>query len=164
MRKIVFLLTALALLVGVNISIYQREGLIAAGRIILLELAPVDPRSLMQGDYMALRFKLATEAFPAARLNDLKDGDLVLQIAPDGVATFQRFHDATPLASHEALLHYRIRNQQPKFASNAFFFAEGHARDYDKARYGAFRVSPSGEAILVALHGEDRRQLGTTSQ
>ena len=160
MPRIIFLLTALALLVGVNFTIYQREQLITTGRIVLLELAPVDPRSLMQGDYMALRFKLVADAFPANQSRDLKDGELVLAVAPDGVASFRRFHDTTPLAGDEALLRYRIRNQQPKLASNAFFFEEGHARDYDKARYGAFRVAPDGDAILVALHGEDRRPLG----
>lgn len=160
MRRLIFLLTAVAILAGVNYTIYQREQLLDSGRIILLELAPVDPRSLMHGDYMALRFKVATDAFPAGREQNRKDGELVLKVASDGVASFRRFADATPLAGDEALLRYRIRNQQPKLASNAFFFEEGHARDYEKARYGAFRVSPRGEAILVALHGEDRVRLG----
>ncbi|XOT97907.1 GDYXXLXY domain-containing protein, partial [Alcaligenes pakistanensis] len=29
------------------------------GQTVLLELAPVDPRSLMQGDYMSLNFALS---------------------------------------------------------------------------------------------------------
>jgi len=32
------------------------ERILSDGRVLLLELAPVDPRSLMQGDYMALQF------------------------------------------------------------------------------------------------------------
>lgn len=47
------LLLALAV---ANHGIVQRERILTDGRVLLLELAPVDPRSLMQGDYMALEF------------------------------------------------------------------------------------------------------------
>lgn len=43
-------------LVVVNHGIVQRERILSDGHVLLLELQPVDPRSLMQGDYMALRF------------------------------------------------------------------------------------------------------------
>jgi uncharacterized membrane-anchored protein len=43
-------------LVVVNHGIVQRERILSDGRVLLLELQPVDPRSIMQGDYMALRF------------------------------------------------------------------------------------------------------------
>ncbi|MDE8355606.1 GDYXXLXY domain-containing protein, partial [Klebsiella pneumoniae] len=39
----------------VNLAIVSCERLLAEGEVVLLELAPVDPRSLMQGDYMSLR-------------------------------------------------------------------------------------------------------------
>lgn len=47
------LLLALAV---ANQGIQKRERILSDGRVLLLELEPVDPRSLMQGDYMALRF------------------------------------------------------------------------------------------------------------
>lgn len=56
-------LAGILVLIAVNVSIYQREQLLQHGRFVLLELAPVDPRSLMQGDYMALRFEVANQAF-----------------------------------------------------------------------------------------------------
>ncbi len=43
-------------LVVANHGIVQRERILSDGRVLLLELQPVDPRSIMQGDYMALRF------------------------------------------------------------------------------------------------------------
>ena len=52
------LLLALAV---ANHGIFQRERILADGRVLLLELAPVDPRSLMQGDYMALEFAAADD-------------------------------------------------------------------------------------------------------
>ena len=50
-----------------NGSIWQREQLLGSGRVVILELAPVDPRSLMQGDYMALTFAAGREV---TRLRD----------------------------------------------------------------------------------------------
>jgi hypothetical protein len=52
---------ALLVLGAVNFSIAGKERIKRDGEVIYLDLAPVDPRSLMQGDYMTLRFRLATE-------------------------------------------------------------------------------------------------------
>ena len=48
-----------AILCIVNWSIIVKEKHLAEGEISYLQLVPVDPRSLMQGDYMALRFAIA---------------------------------------------------------------------------------------------------------
>ncbi len=42
----------------INIDIFNKETILSEGRVVLLKLAPVDPRSLMQGDYMNLRFEI----------------------------------------------------------------------------------------------------------
>ena len=156
MRKLIVVLMGLIILVTVNFSIYQREKLRSDGRVVLLELAPVDPRSLMQGDYMALRFKVATDAFSNQNVNQQnQDGQLVVTVDEHNIASFKRFADNTPLASNEAVLQYRVRNNQVKFATNAFFFEEGHRDSYQAARYGEFRVSADGEMLLINLHGTD---------
>ena len=115
MRNIILFLSAAVILVLVNYSIWQREALISSGRTVLLELAPVDPRSLMQGDYMSLRFKLANDAFPPDKIKGLKDGTIILAVDSRNIATFRRFADGKR-AADEALLRYRIRNGQPKLA------------------------------------------------
>ena len=159
MRNLIFLATAVIVLVLVNVNIRQREQLITEGRMVLLELAPVDPRSLMQGDYMALRFQVANDAFPRGSGERAKDGRIVLAVDPRNVGTFRRFDDGR-LAADEALLRYRIRNDQPKFATNAFFFQERQGEFYRGAKYGEFRVAPDGDAILVALRGAELQVLG----
>lgn len=161
MRKLIAVLAGLIILLVVNITIYQRETLLSEGRVVLLELAPVDPRSLMQGDYMALRFKVATDAFPGWNVKrPYTDGYLVIVVDERGIASFKRLADNTPLAGNEAMLQYRIRNNQVKFATNAFFFEEGSGEQYQKARYGEFRVSPEGEMLLTHLRGVDLSILG----
>jgi uncharacterized membrane-anchored protein len=151
MRKAVMIIAGVVLLAAVNWTIHARERLLATGQVVLLELAPVDPRALMQGDYMALRFKVANEAFGPARGVMAEDGAVVLRVDERGVGSYRRLDTGAALAADEARLRYRIRNGQPKFATNAFFFEEGRAADYAKARYGEFRVAPNGDAILTRL-------------
>ena len=161
MRKLIAVLAGIAVLAIVNVTIYQREQLLTQGRVVLLELAPADPRSLMQGDYMALRFKIAADVTQRDGGERLRDGRLVAAMDEHGVGTFKRIANGVPPAPNEVLLRYRIRNDRLKFATNAFFFQEGHAKEYAPARYGEFRVAANGDMILVAMRGTDFRKLGT---
>lgn len=168
MRRLVVLLGGLLVLATANLAIWQKEDLLANGRVVLLPLAPVDPRSLMQGDYMALRFQLAADAFGSAgtrwsidaRKDVLRDGFVVVALDGDGVATFRRIDDGKPLAADEARIRFRVRNGEPKFGTNAFFFQEGHARHYERARFGEIRLAPDGDLLLTALRGAERQRLG----
>lgn len=158
-RSLIAAATGLLVLGAVNATIYQRETHLATGRTVLLELAPVDPRSLMQGDYMALRFKAETDAFGRGQNREAGDGRIVAKLDAKSVASFVRLDAGAPLAEGEIVLRYRVRNGQVKFATSAFFFQEGQARRYQGARYGEFRVAPSGELLLTALRGKDLEPL-----
>jgi uncharacterized membrane-anchored protein len=160
MRKAIAMLAGLVVLALANWTVWQREQLLAGGKVAILELAPVDPRSLMQGDYMALRFQLADAAFGRGRTKEAADGRLVARADEKGVARLVRRDAGEPLAEGEFLLRYRLRNGEPKFATNAYFFQEGHAKRYERARYGEFRVAPSGEMLLTHMLGENRQRLG----
>lgn len=161
MRKWIALAAGLVMLAVANYTIYSREQLLTDGRIVLLELAPVDPRSLMQGDYMALRFKVADIALGRGTAGkNLRDGSIVLQLDAQGIGSFARFDDGARPGSDEVRMRYRIRDNRARFATNAFFFQEGDARLYAAARYGEFRVDAKGEAILTGLRGQDLALLG----
>lgn len=161
MRKAVALLAGIAILAFVNFGVWQREQLLTDGRTVLLRLAPVDPRSLMQGDYMRLNFEIANEAFPRFGPSAVTaDGHVVVALDAQNVGHFRRFADAKPLAPNEIALRYRVRAGQPNFATNAFFFEEGTAQSYAGARYGEFRVGDDGEMILTGLRGERLQKLG----
>jgi uncharacterized membrane-anchored protein len=160
MRKTIAILAGLCVLAAVNWSIYAREQLLAAGQVVLLELAPVDPRSLMQGDYMALRFKLADEVFGRGRSKIAEDGSIVVRIGERRTATYVRRDGGEPLAVGEVRLRYRIREERVKFATNAYFFQEGRGNLYARARYGEFRVAPAGDMLLTQLLGENFERLG----
>ena len=51
----------IALLGAVNYKVQQFEDVLATGKPVVLKIAPVDPRSLMQGDYMVLNYAILSE-------------------------------------------------------------------------------------------------------
>ena len=159
MRKAVALLAGLLVLAFANYGIYQRERLVSEGTVVFLRLAPVDPRSLMQGDYMRLDFEVARQAFPFDA-EIAADGHVVVALDRHRIAHFRRLADGRPLAPGEMALRYRIRDGEPKFATNAWFFEEGQAAAYANAAFGEFRVAPDGEMILAALRGPRLEPLG----
>jgi uncharacterized membrane-anchored protein len=131
-------------LVVVNWNIAAKERIKTHGERILLELAPVDPRSLMQGDYMALRFALVRDITTEVA------GSIPLSIDANGVATMGSNDDPKALR-----IRYRIRNRDVWLGTNAYFFEEGTARRYEAARYGEFRLDRgTGEAVLTGLRDE----------
>jgi uncharacterized membrane-anchored protein len=138
-------------LLAVNLSIVAKERIKTNGERIYLELAPVDPRSLMQGDYMALRFEIASQ------ISTEQSGSAGLLVYDNRLAKLHPDQDAPGLR-----IRYRIRNGQVWLGTNAYFFEEGTAALYEGARYGEFRVDPeTGEAVLVGLADEDFKDLGS---
>ncbi|HEX8238239.1 MAG TPA: GDYXXLXY domain-containing protein [Allosphingosinicella sp.] len=164
MRKAIALAAGIAVLAFVNLGIYQRERLLTEGRIVLLKLSPVDPRSLMQGDYMRLNFEAADQAFPWQSRRTFADGRIVVGLDRQGVGHYRRIADSRPLAPDEIALRYRIRGGQPNLATNAYFFEEGQAQAYAGAAYGEFRVGADGEMILTRLRDSRLRPLQAKSQ
>lgn len=145
----------------INFSIYSKEQHLKLDSSIYLQLVPVDPRSLMQGDYMALRFVVANKlshallkkADPQSIKNKLTthNGKVVVKLDKKRIATFLRIYQGEALQANELILNYRVRNNKIKFASNAFFFEEGTAEAYAQARYGEFKVDPQGGLLLKAM-------------
>lgn len=157
MKQILVMILTVLILLAINFSIYQKEQLLKNGESFLLELAPVDPRSLMQGDYMILRYKIAAEIHP-----EQKEGYLVVVRDENNVAHFEAIYDnKTPLATHQRLLRFRQRGQEIRLGAETFLFQEGHAHLYVKAQYGELKVAESGDSILVGLRDEAFNELGT---
>jgi len=133
------------------------ERTLRHGQVVLLELAPVDPRSLMQGDYMALRFAVGTQlprqgdAPRYAHLHQGAEGRAVLAGTGDQLST------------EAGVISMRIRQGRwgASIGPDAFFFQEGTADVYEQARWGGFRVAEDGTALLVALYDENLQLLGS---
>lgn len=165
MKKIVIALAALVILLMTNAFIYQKEGQLESGNTALLRIGPVDPRSLAQGDYIQLRYEIARNV-PQVKwggdgsASQPEDGAIVARWDDNGVAQFVRLDDGSPLTDDELRMTYTYRDGQPSFGVEAFFFEEGLADLYSKARYAEIRVTPAGECLLVDLRDENYVPMG----
>lgn len=154
-------------LAAVNYQIVAKQGVLDDGRTVLLALRPVDPRSLLQGDYMALRYAEALVPLP----DDAPgiDGRVIVSLDADGVATFLRFDDGRDLAAGEQRLRYKRRapaglspaaSRSTIFiGAESFLFQEGQAEAYAKARYGILKVGADGSSVLAGLADAQRRPI-----
>ena len=161
-KTLLILINLAALLVFFNFSWVKKEDIIAKGDLILLELAPTDPRSLMQGDYMTLRYAIArdmnTETCP-------KRGFCVIKLDSvgthkNGIAKMVRTQTAkTPLSANEHLIAYTVNNRDFNIGAESFFFQEGQSEKFDAAKYGALRIDADGNSVLVGLYDGARKAI-----
>lgn len=156
--RVGFLSCGLLVLLVANAAIWQKENVIKNGTAVFVELAPADPRSLMQGDYMSLRFALPAPSEDAAP-PEASTPQLVARTDGRGVAQLLRFRDQHPLAKGEFVINLVYKDGQWVLVTDAWYFKEGEAARWGKARYGEFRVGPDGRALLVGLRGPDLERL-----
>jgi uncharacterized membrane-anchored protein len=135
-----------------NTAIWQKQDLIANGQRVYIALAPQDPRSLMQGDFMRLRFDaLRVPETQSARFSGQRPR-MVVQLDTRGVAKPLRLQgDAAAVAPGEMLVQLTRKDGSWVVVTDAWFFKEGDAAVWQNAKYGEFRVLPDGRALLVGL-------------
>lgn len=161
---------AFALVLGsAAMIVRQHESTLAHGTVVLLELAPVDPRSLMQGDYMALRFAVDRDLpRPSEFAADTDDAQApppryaLLAIDSDQRATLVGTGNEPAAAAGQVAMRIRVRDHLNSVGPNAFFFREGTGADYESARWGEFRVAADGNALLTHLRDAQLERVGTT--
>lgn len=160
-RQLALLLGGLAILAGINTTVWRYERAISSGEVVLLRLAPVDPRSLMQGDYMRLNYEIAREL--ASREEHEKGSDtLVIRLDAHQVASLVADGKPNRLASDERLLQVHQSERRWQIGPDAYFFEEGTGEQYQAARYGEFRLQADGKTLLVGLRDEAYQPIGQT--
>lgn len=160
MKRAILVFGGLAMVLGaVNYAVFDKERLLARGTTVFLELAPVDPRSLIQGDYMRLDYALARDARVRSGPGWPRNGHIVVRVDERGIAHLVRRSEGGALGAGEHLLRYRLRGGRIRIGSDAFFFEEGSANRYGGARYGELKVDADGESVLVGLRDQALRRL-----
>ncbi|MDK9697684.1 MAG: GDYXXLXY domain-containing protein [Siculibacillus sp.] len=157
MRRILFVVVGVAILAFLGWRVRDAEALIASGEVVLLELAPVDPRSLIQGDYMRLSWAAERRSITIEGAT----GTIVLGLDARRVGDFRRL--ATAGAAGEGELAFDVRrggaDGRIAIEPHSFLFQEGHADLYAKAKYGIFRVDPAGRHLLTGLADAEGRRI-----
>lgn len=141
-----------------NYSIIKKETLLSNGELILLELAPVDPRSLLQGDYMILDYEIATginhDSIP-------KRGYCVVTLKENNVAKRVRLQEGkTPVYDNEYLIRYSQGDWRDiHIGAESYFFQEGDGEKYEEAEYGGIKVDKEGNNVLVGLYDKTFKKI-----
>jgi len=150
-KKIIFILNLLLFFAVFNWMVAEKEETIKSGTLVLLDLYPLDPRSLMQGDYMRLRYEMTRS------WNREKDfssrGYCIVKQGENNIASYERLQsNNTNLAEGEVAIKYYGSSRTIKIGAESFLFEEGQASTYDRAKYGGLRVAENGSAVLVGLY------------
>ncbi len=154
-RIAIILLTTILILGMFRSQILSLNTVKTDGQTVLLDLRPVDPRALMLGDYMRLRY--AEERVPeGVTIKDLPPkGAFMMRLDENDIASFVSLDEGQALGEDEVRFNYTRTNRSLTFGAPRFYFENGTAEDYEPARYGVFKVDASGRAILVNLAKED---------
>lgn len=166
------------------IMIGRHEWHLAHSGSIYVKLKPVDPRSILQGDYMALNYQLYfAELSPAMELiEDHLPSDTAkayfynqpsilsyVQLDAQRRVIQTRFDPQLlndyPGASAKLVLrnpHNTFEGLYP--AARSFLFAEGLEPCYRNAQFAELKVRENGQPLLVNLVGENLKALNCEQQ
>lgn len=162
-RKAVPILLIILLQFGMTgYQIGKSEWILSQGAEIKLKLAPIDPRSLLQGDYVRLNYEVSnTENLPAFDHSNWEwDQKIRVVLQPDanGVYTvkgYQKSNDSTQQTPGEIIMNGTTQGNRIQYGIETFFVPEGKGHDVQsRAQYALVRVGSNGDAILVTLLDE----------
>jgi uncharacterized membrane-anchored protein len=160
-RIIVLAVTVATVLLAINVEIAGKEQILRNGTTVLLRIVPRDPRSLLQGDYMALRYTMAGAVAREAEQFEMNDGIAVIELVELNEARFVSLYKDQQLQDRQHLLRYRKRGDSVRLASDAYFFEEGSGQEYSAARFGEIRINTNGDAVLIGLRDAEGARLGS---
>lgn len=160
LHRLAIAAAVLLVLATAGVAIAQFEHTLKTGHVVNIALAPLDPRSIMQGDYMALAYAIDRE---------LPEDAAQYKYAWLSVDTKQRaalhsLSNSLPQEPKLVAVLLRRRDRIVSVGPNAFFFAEGTGALYEQAPYGRLRVDASGKALLVSLLDENLQLLGENNR
>lgn len=146
-------------------AILQKEETIREGKLVLLRLAPVDPRSLIQGDYMQLNYAINDELRETTLNKEEihKRGYVILTLDEQNRGTFKAISTALPnLEKEDAIVAVKYFNWDGfslAVGAESYFFQEGKDTVYEQAKYGGLRVDQNGNSVLVGLYTENLERI-----
>lgn len=163
-RNLLILVNLIGIVFFFILAVQSKEKTLKEGTLVLLELAPVDPRSLMQGDYMRLNYAISNSnpisVFESETQEISKRGFVVLTLDSLGVGQRVRLQETfTPIEANELAIKYFKPDWRINIGAESYFFQEGQAEKFEAAKYGGLRVDEKGNSILIGLYDADRKQI-----
>lgn len=160
--------------------ILKHEHHLVNSQSIFVELAPVDPRSILQGDYMALNYDLHFSAVAAEngseqpvsdiKIEDFKNQSHVMSYVQldQQRRVIKTSFDRSALNQSERVARLMLKNPRNTFealypAANSFMFPEGLEPCYRNAKFAELKVKENGKALLVDLLDQQLKPLNCES-
>ncbi len=166
MRAVLIWIAAAFVFGSFYYMVAQKEAQLRNGQTVYLALAPVDPRSLLQGDYMALRYqitnKINEDPIASAQAEQPVPHTAILTLDAHHVGTFARYDDGRPLATGEFRLKFHRRDRGNVIGAESFFIPEGSGTRFAAAAYGELKLAADGTPLLVALCDGNRQPIVVT--
>ncbi|NEU30875.1 DUF2157 domain-containing protein [bacterium LRH843] len=160
MTKIPVVITIILQLAFTFYQYNANENMLANGELITLKLEPLDPRSLLQGDYVRLNYDISqikelTDQFqPGEKLT------LVLSPNEDGYHDYAgvyqykgEFNIPYELKDLDILMNAKIHSwDHIVYGIESYFIEEGTGAEVEqKATHALVKVAANGNAILVGV-------------
>ncbi len=164
MKKLLVIINTILLLVVVVFSVNKEEKNLKK-ESFLLEIAPLDPRSLFQGDYMILDYVVSQgierEIYEMTKSNEKnsnlsKNGFAVLKIKDQKIAQFERItENLLETEEGEIVVRYTKGSDGINLGIDSYLFQEGRGEEFERARYVEVVNPKSGELRIKNLLDED---------
>jgi uncharacterized membrane-anchored protein len=126
------------------------------GKTYLLKVWPVDPRDLLSGDYVSLRYDISTppDRFDELKLDDNQDVYVVLQPA----GPVWEIKDVTKVQPQSNLpyLEGRVLGRRILYGIERYYVPEGKGKDVPGDLSAEIAIQPGGKAQLKSLYTEGK--------
>ena len=169
-KKILLIVNIVILFVITGFSAMKEEGYKKSDNYFYLELAPVDPRSLLQGDYMILNYDVIDKAqeiiyngiYDSKDENntflDIKRGYIVVQLDENKVAKFVKLSKEKTDEKDLLFIAYKSDGFNVDINANSYLFQEGTGEKYENAKYSKV-VLIDNNLRLIDLRDKDFKEI-----
>lgn len=147
------LASVLVALVLAGRTVARLEGVYRNGQDFYLAMRPVDPRSLMQGDYMALAYEADAPGGLAADSAQPDDRRwAIFSLDARGLGKLVAYAGQAPtLEPGQVMLRVDDWGSRTLIEPRSYFFQEGQGETFADARYVVFRYRDPASPLLYGL-------------
>ena len=154
MKKFLVIINFLALVLIFGYSVIKEEKMLKKEDTFYIKTFPVDPRSLMQGDYMILNYDISEKL--KKEKNILNNGYIRIRVNELKVAEFVRGDKEFVLSTKKEMsIKYRLKTPVIDIGINSYLFQEGKAKVFEKAEYAEVIYTENGKLRLKNLIDEN---------
>ena len=181
MKKILIVVNIVLLFVITGFSAQKEESYKKLDSYFYLELRPVDPRSLLQGDYMTLNYDITDKARDfiynnrsyiydgeneneveeireLRKLANAKKAYIAVRLDKDRVARYVKITKEKTDEKDLLFIAYKTNGFNVNINANSYLFQEGTGDKYQNARYSKV-VLVGNNLRLIDLRDKDFKEI-----